>query len=104
MTQPSCVPATWAGPRPTQRLAVPVSVRPRDNMVHVPGGTFLMGSDDREGYLEDGEGPVREVQLRPFVMDATAVSNVQFATFVAETGYTTQAEHSGWSFVFAGLL
>jgi formylglycine-generating enzyme required for sulfatase activity len=43
-------------------------------MVPLPGGAFLMGNDDQEGYPEDGEGPVREVQLRPFWIDATAVT------------------------------
>ena len=52
----------------------------------------------------DGEGPVREVQLRPFWIDADAVTNAQFAAFVEATGHVTEAERFGWSFVFAGLL
>ena len=73
-------------------------------MVRLPGGTFVMGSDEREGYPADGEGPVRRVRLRPFWIDAHAVSNARFAAFVAATGYVTTAEGCGWSFVFAGLL
>jgi formylglycine-generating enzyme len=73
-------------------------------MVLLPGGPFRMGTDDGVGYPADGEGPVREVTLDPFWIDATAVTNAQFASFVAETGYVTDAERLGWSFVFAGLL
>ena len=39
-----------------------------------------------------------------FLIDAVAVSNEAFATFVEETGYETEAERFGWSFVFAGHL
>ena len=34
----------------------------------------------------------------------TTVTNAQFAGFVDATGYRTEAEVYGWSFVFAGLL
>ncbi len=40
------------------------------------------------------------VTLRPYGMDACAVTNAKFATFVKATGYVTQAEQFGWSFVF----
>ena len=72
--------------------------------VNLPGGTFLMGTEDPEGFAADGEGPVRAVTLRPFSISATAVTTVQFAAFVAGTGYVTEAERSGWSFVFAGFV
>jgi len=73
-------------------------------MVRLDGGAFLMGTEDGEGYPADGEGPVREVRLRPFWIDATAVSNARFAAFASATGYVTDAERYGWSFVFGGLL
>jgi formylglycine-generating enzyme required for sulfatase activity len=73
-------------------------------MVLLSGGPFLMGSDDHEGYPEDGEGPVRMVTLAPHWMDATAVTNERFGAFVRATGHVTAAEQFGWSFVFAGLL
>jgi formylglycine-generating enzyme required for sulfatase activity len=38
------------------------------------------------------------------VIDSCAVSNTEFAEFVAATGYVTEAERFGWSFVFGGLL
>ena len=48
-------------------------------MVRVTGGRFPMGSDDALSYPEDGEGPVREVTLAAFRIDACAVSNADFA-------------------------
>jgi sulfatase modifying factor 1 len=68
------------------------------------GGTFLMGSDDPGAYVEDGEGPVREVRLSPFRLDACTVSNASFSRFARETGYLTDAETMGTAFVFAGFL
>jgi formylglycine-generating enzyme required for sulfatase activity len=73
-------------------------------MVALPGGTFSMGTADQWTYPDDGEGPVHEVTLSPFWIDATAVTNRQFAQFVAATGFRTDAEHYGWAFVFGGLL
>lgn len=49
---------------------------------------------------DDGEGPVRSVRLSPYLIDATAVTNRQFAAFVRDTGYVTDAERFGWPFVF----
>ncbi|HVX43450.1 MAG TPA: formylglycine-generating enzyme family protein [Mycobacteriales bacterium] len=64
------------------------------------GGTFAMGTDDPTGFPDDGEGPVRNVTLRPFRIAPTTVTNAQFAAFVKATGYQTDAERFGWSFVF----
>jgi formylglycine-generating enzyme required for sulfatase activity len=75
-----------------------------DGMIVMPGGSFLMGTDDGVGYASDGEGPVREVTLSPFWIDACAVSNERFVAFIDATGYVTDAERYGWSFVFGGLL
>lgn len=57
-------------------------------MIRVPAGTFRMGSD--RFYPE--EAPVRQVKVRGFGIDATPVTNAQFAQFVAATGYRTFAE------------
>lgn len=72
--------------------------------VTLDGGSFLMGSEDPEGFPEDGEGPVREVALEPFQIDRFAVTNQRFTEFVQATGHVTDAERYGWSFVFGGLL
>ena len=66
----------------------------------IRGGIFLMGTDYPHGFPSDGEGPIREVQVDTFYMDQTAVTNSQFAKFIRETKYKTEAEKYGWSFVF----
>jgi formylglycine-generating enzyme required for sulfatase activity len=73
-------------------------------MISLPGGTFRMGTDDAAGFAEDGEGPVCEVVVEPFAIDAHCVSNARFAAFVGATGYRTEAERFGWSYVFGGFL
>ena len=74
------------------------------SMVGLAGGKFLMGSDAPYAYADDHEGPVREATVAPFAIGATTVTNADFAAFVHETGYTTDAEVHGDSLVFAGLL
>lgn len=70
------------------------------SMVAIAGGHATIGQDDPEGFASDGEGPARSVTLSPYRIGATAVTNAQFAEFVGATGYQTQAEQSGESFVF----
>ncbi|MEJ8838698.1 formylglycine-generating enzyme family protein [Ramlibacter sp. AN1133] len=66
----------------------------------LPGGRFVMGTDACEGFAEDGEGPAREVEVSPFRIAPTAVTNAQFRAFVRATRYITDAEAAGSSFVF----
>src|SRR4051812_12514286 len=66
-------------------------------------GSFMMGSSDTR-FPDDGEGPVRQVTVGEFAIACFAVSNLQFGDFVRATGYVTDAERYGWSFVFAAFL
>jgi formylglycine-generating enzyme required for sulfatase activity len=75
-----------------------------EGMIRLEGGPFLMGAADPDGWPEDGEGPVREVQLSPFHLDRTTVTNSRFSRFVEATGYRTEAERFGWSYVFHLLV
>lgn len=72
----------------------------KDGMIVLTGGMFLMGSDNVEGFPQDGEGPMHSVTLAPFYIDACTVTNAGFRNFVQDTGYRTDAERYGWSFVF----
>ena len=73
-------------------------------LIDLPGGTFLMGADHRGGSPDDGGSSVRHVTVSPFRISATAVTNDEFAAFVADTGYETDAEQFGWSYVFEGFV
>jgi formylglycine-generating enzyme required for sulfatase activity len=57
-------------------------------MEHIPGGTFLMGSNRH--YPE--EAPAHRVQVDSFWIDRTPVTNSGFRRFVEATGYVTLAE------------
>ena len=74
------------------------------DMIRLDGRPFLMGSDFEEAVLADGEGAVRRVLLDGFHIDKFAVTNEQFAKFVRRTGYRTESERIGWSFVFQGHI
>jgi formylglycine-generating enzyme len=57
-------------------------------MLWIPGGSFLMGSNDF--YTE--ERPVHEVMVAAFWMDKHPVTNSEFRQFVEATGHVTVAE------------
>ena len=67
-------------------------------MVWIPGGEFSMGAQDPRGMpgggmqSMDDSRPIHRVYVDGFWMDATDVTNEQFASFVKATGYATIAE------------
>ena len=75
-----------------------------EGMIKLDGGRFLMGTETMEGFPADGEGPVREVTLDGFYLDTAPVTNEQFAEFARKTGYQTESDRFGWSFVFEGHI
>lgn len=82
-----------------ERSATGGERRIASNAVFVPGGVSIVGTASPE-IPEDGESPPEETRVKPFRIGATAVSNREFARFVEATGYVTEAERFGWSFVF----
>jgi formylglycine-generating enzyme len=97
-------PQAVADPRPVPDGSRADSAFLAGDLVDLSGGAFVMGTDGNYGYAQDGEGPAHAVVLSPFSISRHAVSNSQFAAFVAATGYQTEAEAYGWSFVFQGFL
>ena len=65
----------------------------------IPGGTAMIGTDTPM-IRDDRESPLRTKRLKLFRMMETTVTNAMFAEFVDDTGYRTEAERFGWSFVF----
>lgn len=73
-------------------------------MIRLESSEFLMGTETTDGFPADGEGPVRKVWLDAFLIDRYPVTNEAFAEFIKKTGYKTEAEQFGWSFVFKGHI
>jgi len=67
-------------------------------LVPIPAGTFVMGSPNLEPGRRADEGKQRTVTIStPFHMGIMEVTRGQFAVFVADTGYKTQAEKLGFA-------
>lgn len=63
---------------------------PFKEMLWVPGGAFLMGSDNH--YPE--EAPAHRATVAGFWIERSPVTNLQFTRFVKATGYRTLAERA----------
>ncbi|MFF2886352.1 formylglycine-generating enzyme family protein [Paenibacillus sp. NPDC057967] len=85
---------------PISELSASDKLKAADRLVRIEGGAFDMGTDSAEGFRSDGEGPVRKVTVHSFRISPYAVTNAEFQAFVAATGYVTEAESFGWSYVF----
>jgi sulfatase modifying factor 1 len=72
------------------RTARPPGPAPFRDMVWIPGGTFLMGSNDH--YPE--EAPAHPATVDGFWMDVYQVTNAQFRRFVNESSHVTVAERT----------
>ena len=102
------VAATDSGFAPTVAHATPAPAAGPDGMVWIPGGEFSMGANieaedmcSLPGATKDAQ-PIHRVRVDPFWMDATEVTNEQFAKFVAATGYITVAEQKPTEAEFPG--
>jgi formylglycine-generating enzyme len=91
--------AQTALPTPATQPPAPIPLTPPppsavkekpEGMVWIPGGEFLMGSTDP--LARQDEGPVHRVRIDGYWIDATEVTNDQYAAFVKATGYKTVAE------------
>ncbi len=69
-------------------------------LLEIPSGEFRCGSDSPLASDEDGERPSRQAYVEAFRIASTSVTNAQFRRFIEATGYRTEAEEFGWSFVF----
>jgi len=107
-TQPPRTTADQPVTAPRRELTLDLGEGLTLKLVEIPAGTFLMGSKfsveevarryggKAEGY--EDEHPRHEVTLsKPFYMGVTPVTVDQFAAFVADSGYRTDAEKEGWS-------
>lgn len=97
-----CTPSRDGGPIAAQPSPAATGGGPAERVFF--SGTRSFVGTDTPMLPQDGEGPRRPVNLAPFWIETTSVTNEKFAAFVKATGYVTEAEHFGWSPVFRGLL
>lgn len=85
-------PPSTSAPAPVPLTPPPASAVKEQppGMVWIPGGEFLMGSTDP--LARPDESPVHRVRVDGYWIDATEVTNDQFAAFVKATNYKTVAE------------
>ena len=77
MERPYPVPSNGARRRASARVA---------HEVRLPGARVVMGTDD-EPWAYDNERPAHEVDVAPFRIDATPVTNEAYRAFVEDAGY-----------------
>ncbi|HEY7318545.1 MAG TPA: SUMF1/EgtB/PvdO family nonheme iron enzyme [Candidatus Binatia bacterium] len=76
----------WLGP-----IYAAADLKNGNEMVRVPGGSFLMGNSDRP----EDERPQHQVNVAEFLIDRTPVTNAQFAQFMNTKG-TQAADGQRW--------
>lgn len=101
MTHPSTPKICCSPPRNNalERAAPLAASDRRFEAVAIPGGSGLLGTKSPQ-IPDDGEGPLRKTKVKPFWMGRSVVTRAEFADFVEDTGFVTEAERFGWSFVF----
>ncbi len=69
----------------------------------LPAGEYRMGAlPSDKGHFDDEEPQRRRELTRPFYMGIHHVTRGQFAAFVRQTNYKTEAEQEGWALVWNG--
>jgi formylglycine-generating enzyme required for sulfatase activity len=69
-------------------------------MIKVKGSTFRMGSKDTEARTD--EEHIHEVKVGDFYIGKFEVTVAQFESFIEITGYQTEAERLGKSYIYTG--
>lgn len=82
---------------PKEKVELPEGDPPEEEMTFVPGGTFVMGTDDRTLAL-DNERSAHEVAVADFHIDTVPVTNRAYARFVEDGGYEKKKlwKPEGW--------
>ncbi|RRJ82841.1 selenoneine synthase SenA [Aestuariirhabdus litorea] len=64
----------------------------------IPGGLFMLGASPRDGFVFDNEKWAHPVEVAPFAIARTAVSNGDYLAFVEAGGYRQRRywSNEGW--------
>ena len=92
---------SYSVPRFTDRTAAAGGERSESRLegdVRVPGGLFLLGSSQESGFIFDNEQWEHDVEVMPFLISRTAVTQGEFAAFVEDGGYLRREfwSDAGW--------
>jgi formylglycine-generating enzyme required for sulfatase activity len=60
----------------------PLSARQQGSMARIPGGTYRIGSPPGHPLADPQASPEHQVDIKPFRLDRTEVTNAQFAEFL----------------------
>src|SRR5207247_9072041 len=90
---------------PPPQTRAPASVPRPDNIgtyggdAAIPGGTYWLGAPPETRFVFDNEKWAHAIEVAPFRLARTAVTNAQFAEFVESGGYRQSAWWSppGWN-------
>lgn len=90
---------TLGVPVPDRLLRAEALYGPSSEIAY-PGGTLVQGGAQEGGFVFDNERQAHPLYVAPFRIDASLVSNAQFADFVADGGYQNRqywsAAGSAW--------
>ena len=71
-------------------------------MIHIQSGSFIMGCTNEQNNCNDDERPVHKVILNEYSISKYETTVEQFKHFIESTGYRTDADIKGWSYVYSG--
>ncbi|MDQ4106727.1 MAG: ergothioneine biosynthesis protein EgtB [Actinomycetota bacterium] len=88
--------------RPESRVETPSCGEPYGEMAFIPGGSFVMGTDDRVVALDNERG-AHEVEVPDFHLDRVPVTNRAYLEFVEDGGYEREElwDPEGWAWIQA---
>lgn len=91
-------PTTAPTSQPAKALTLDLSDKVTLKLVLIPAGKFLMGSPETEKGRDTDEVQHEVTISKPFYMGISHVTVDQFAAFVKDSGYKTDAEKIGHAF------
>ena len=84
-----------------QRLSLDLGEEQAIELLLVGPGEFAKGSTSEEMEQHGDESPRRQVRLtKPWYMAVHPVTRAQFATFIKQSGYITEAEREGHALIW----
>jgi len=85
-------------PSITQSKQKPSTAGGLSGDAQIPGGSFMLGADKRDGFVFDNEKWAHPVIIKPFSIAKAAVSNADYLAFVEAGGYQTKEywDQQGW--------